>query len=125
MGVEEKYELRQGTMFSLNRVRHAFLHFELMIEQHFPPQKDDIIEIAITSFTQKTRLQEGKKKSHKSLIYPGMYGCNRKVFIFSYFEMWLLSTLIKQGLKIAFRNSVSIFDLLGGVVVRSSVHHFQ
>lgn len=50
-------------MFPLNGVRHAFLHFELMIEQHFPPRKDDIIEIAITSFTQKTRLKEEKKQS--------------------------------------------------------------
>lgn len=83
MGVEEKYELRQGMMLPLNGVRHAFLHFELMIEQHFPPQKDDIIEIATTSFTQKAWLQ--KKKTVATLIYPGMKGYNRKVFISSFF----------------------------------------
>lgn len=67
MGVEEKYELRQGTMLPLNGVRHAFLHFELMIEQHFLPQKDDIIEIAITSFTLKAQLQEEKKTQSQLL----------------------------------------------------------
>lgn len=48
VGVEEKYELRRGTMFPLNGVRHAFLHFELMIEHHFPPRKGDVLEIVIT-----------------------------------------------------------------------------
>lgn len=61
MGVEEKYELRQGTMFPLNGVRHAFLHFELMIERHFPPRKDDIIEIASHHLPRKLGCVKKKK----------------------------------------------------------------
>lgn len=89
---------------ALNGARHALLHFELMMKGHFLPQKGHIIEIAITSLTQQARLQGQKKKKEEAittpLIYPGTKGHKRKEFV-SFLEMSLLSTLIKQRLKMA------------------------
>lgn len=79
-----------------------FSIFELMIEQHFPPREDNIIEIAITSFTQKARLQEGKKKANAtSLIYLGMKGYNSEVFVSPFF----LDEAVEHTHKTLFENS--------------------